>query len=29
MAPVPVVTQIGGAIPTAPIDMITHASLVT
>ena len=27
--PVPVVAQIGGAIPTAPIDMITHASLVT
>jgi len=26
---VPVVAQIGGAIPTAPIDMITHASLVT
>ena len=25
----PVVAQIGGAIPTAPIDMITHASLVT
>ncbi|HXE61206.1 MAG TPA: MotA/TolQ/ExbB proton channel family protein [Gemmatimonadaceae bacterium] len=29
IGPVPVVAQIGGAIPTAPIDMITHASLVT
>ncbi len=26
---VPVLAQIGGAIPTAPIDMIIHASLVT